>query len=237
MPNDTENAMDIETLNAVLPPINILLAQEHVKHPTRSQFGVYQDIYSFFNATLFNGELPNVVLNFSRKGKRTLGFFAPERWGSSDLENNKDAIHELSLNPDTLRERSREDVLSTIVHEMCHIWRHHQPGKTPKRGYHDKIWGKKMEEVGLMPSNTGAEGGKKTGVQMTHYIIKGGAFEHAAKDVAQYLPLIALPPDAAKKRNLDKVKYTCECGHKVWGKQGLTISCGDCDGGYVQAEV
>src|SRR4051812_29321122 len=106
MPNDTESAMNhTTTLIDTSPGLDearasaLAFVEERVKHPTRSQFGVYQDIYDHFNVTLFNGELPNVILNFSRKGKNTLGFFAPERWGSSDQANNKDAVHELSINP------------------------------------------------------------------------------------------------------------------------------------------
>ena len=40
-----------------------------------------------------------------------------------------------------------------------------------------------MEDVGLMPSNTGRPGGKKTGQQMTHYIIRGGRFQKAVYDL------------------------------------------------------
>src|SRR5690606_37233909 len=43
--------------------------------------------------------------------------------------------------------------------------------------YHNKEWADKMEQVGLMPSNTGEPGGKRTGDRMTHYILQGGAFE------------------------------------------------------------
>jgi hypothetical protein len=46
-----------------------------------------------------------------------------------------------------------------------------RPVKKCRGGYHDRVWGAKMEEVGLMPSNTGLPGGKKNGQQMTHYII------------------------------------------------------------------
>ncbi|MCM5163877.1 sprT domain-containing protein, partial [Escherichia coli] len=50
-------------------------------------------------------------------------------------------------------------------------------------GYHDRVWGEKMEQIGLMPSNTGLPGGRKTGQQMTHYIIRGGRFQTAVYDL------------------------------------------------------
>jgi hypothetical protein len=36
-----------------------------------------------------------------------------------------------------------------------------------------------MERIGLMPSATGAPGGRRTGQRMTHYIIRGGLFDRA----------------------------------------------------------
>ncbi len=70
--------------------------------------------------------------------------------------------------------------LSTIAHEMAHLWQQHF-GDPGRRGYHNKEWGRKMKEIGLMPSNTGKPGGRQTGEQMTHYIIEGGRFEVSAK--------------------------------------------------------
>ncbi len=61
----------------------------------------------------------------------------------------------------TLFADSLPDTLSTLVHEMCHVWQHHTPAKKCRGGYHDRVWGAKMEEIGLMPSNTGLPGGKK----------------------------------------------------------------------------
>ncbi|EPZ1174197.1 SprT-like domain-containing protein, partial [Escherichia coli] len=76
------------------------------------------------------------------------------------------------------------DTLSTLVHEMVHVWQHYTPGiKKCRGGYHDRVWGEKMEQIGLMPSNTGLPGGRKTGQQMTHYIIRGGRFQTAVYDL------------------------------------------------------
>lgn len=87
------------------------------------------------------------------------------------------------MNPDYFGGRSLADTLSTLVHEMVHVWQHYAPVKKCRGGYHDRVWGAKMEEVGLMPSNTGLPGGKKNGQQMTHYIIRGGRFQKAVYDL------------------------------------------------------
>src|SRR3954469_22251525 len=84
--------------------------------PTNSPFEAYRAMWSFFNAALFNGSLPPVILNFSRAAN-SLGFFAPLRW-----ERGKETTHEISLNPSYLKRRSARDVASTLVHEMAHLW-------------------------------------------------------------------------------------------------------------------
>lgn len=129
-----------------------------------------QQAFDFFNEHLFNNELPNLLITLQR-GRYTYGYFSPDRFTGKSI------ISELALNPDYFGERSLSDTLSTLAHEMCHVWQFYAPVKNCRGGYHDRIWGKKMESIGLMPSNTGREGGRKTGQQMTHYIIQGGLFQ------------------------------------------------------------
>ena len=65
---------------------------------------------------------------------------------------------------------------------MTHLEQQHF-GKPGRGRYHNKEWGSLMVRVGLQPSNTGKPGGKTTGDQMTHYIIEGGVFETACKEL------------------------------------------------------
>ena len=46
-----------------------------VKTPTAKQFKAFEDGYDYFNDLLFNGQLPPVILNLSRKSK-AMGFVA-----------------------------------------------------------------------------------------------------------------------------------------------------------------
>lgn len=201
-------------------------------NPTELQFNALQSLFACFNKELFNNELPNIILNLSRAGSANVGgFFAADRWLESGKADKKGtAIHEISLNPESLRKDPRV-VVSILVHEMAHLWQ--QVFGTPSRsGYHNKEWGQKMEEIGLMPSNTGHEGGKKTGQQMSHYEIEQGKFAIAydRMDKTLLLPFehIILPKKEKAKKN--KVKYTCpSCGSNVWGKEDLRILCNDCE--------
>jgi len=95
-----------------------------------------------------------------------LGHFAAGRY---EHRSSADVIHEIALNPDGFVGQSDEEILSTLVHEMVHVWQQScgQPGR---RGYHNKQWGRRMKEIGLHPSNTGHPNGNETGEQMSHYI-------------------------------------------------------------------
>jgi predicted SprT family Zn-dependent metalloprotease len=202
--------------------------------PTDEQFGAYQAMFDFLNARLFGGELPAVILNFSRKA-RTLGFFAPERWERSDGT----VVHEISLNPRYLRERGPRDAASTLAHEMAHLWQQVY-GKPGRGGYHNRQWAAKMDDIGLTPSSTGAEGGKRTGDRVSHFIVDGGPFDvaFAAMPAECLLPWACGEPDkAAVEKPRSKVKYSCgTCGINAWGKPELAIICGECGEQLEEAE-
>src|SRR6516225_9588180 len=86
-----------------------------------------------------------------------------------------EARSEIALNPATFRGRTDREIASTLLHEMVHLWQYYF-GKPPRKGYHNREWGDKMESLGLMPSEDGQPGGKRTGQRVTHYIIEGGPF-------------------------------------------------------------
>jgi hypothetical protein len=98
----------------------------------------------------------------------------------------------------------------------------------------NRQWADKMEEIGLMASDTGSEGGKRTGAKITHYVIRGGAFDGAANELladsfkVSWASIPNGPGAAQKKKN--KIKYTCEaCGLNAWAKPNARLICGDCE--------
>ncbi|WP_366142237.1 SprT-like domain-containing protein [uncultured Tateyamaria sp.] len=89
------------------------------------------------------------------------------------------------MNPAYFAILTIENNLSTMAHEMVHLWQFHH-GKPSRRGYHNKEWALKMEGIGLIPSDTGRVGGKKVGQSMDHYILENGPFsEVCAKLITQ----------------------------------------------------
>jgi predicted SprT family Zn-dependent metalloprotease len=194
---------------------------------TPIEYGGVQEAYDHFNVVLFEGKLEDVFITYQRRA-HSRGYFSADRFSGRQLAFGK---HELALNPDTFLGRSDEEVTSTLVHEMVHVWQHTH-GKPSARGYHNKEWGAKMKSIGLQPSSTGAVGGRETGQQMTHYIIPDGPFTKAFAKLAATgwklnLQSAHRPGPIGGKGS--KTKFTCSvCGQNAWGKPDLAITCTLC---------
>jgi hypothetical protein len=195
--------------------------------PTVALHTMLDDAFNFFNRRLFDDELPVCLITIQRS-RTAHGYF----WGDMVAARKGEAtIDEIMMNGITMA-REPAVVISTLVHEMTHVWQHHY-GKPAKGGYHNKEWAKKMHKVGLIPSTTGAEGGAETGKKVSHYIDPEGHFsvfvEEFLKEAALDWHLLSAPTKA-KKKDLSKVKHTCpDCAAKVWGKLGIRVVCEDCN--------
>ncbi len=144
-------------------------------NPTIETYDGLREAYDFFNARLFGDALPSCLITLQRH-KRTYGYFSPKRF----VRRSGEVTDEIAMNPAFFATRSIPEVLSTLVHEMVHLWQ--EKFGTPGRGrYHNKEWASAMETIGLIPSRTGNPGGKKTGDRVTHYIQPGGPFEVACQ--------------------------------------------------------
>jgi predicted SprT family Zn-dependent metalloprotease len=200
-----------------------------MKEPiTPAEYRAFQKAYDFFNAELFGGALPHVLVTLQRHAKAR-GYFSPERFtGRTEAT----AAHELAMNPDSFTGRTDELILSTLAHEMAHVWQQTH-GKPPTRCYHDRQWAAKMKEIGLHPSTTGEPGGKETGQSVTHYIIPGGPYAQAfakLKAAGFQLHWESAPAGRqAKAKKASKTKFTCpECNQNAWAKADALLICGLC---------
>lgn len=143
---------------------------------TEKQYTALQGAFDYFNEKLFKDSLPQVMLTLNRE-RNTAGYFIPSIWTNQKWPDEKEAGKwgEIALNPDYILKdgkRTDEDVYSTLVHEMCHLWQEYD-GSAPRRCYHNKDFAEKMECVGLITSSDGTPLGKRTGQRMTHYIVEG----------------------------------------------------------------
>lgn len=222
---------------------------KHVPLSTLRGYTTLDKAYAELNATLFEGSLPPCIITLQRHSK-AYGYYSGERFVAA---HGKTAGHvdEIAMNPMHFANRTPEEILSTLLHEMVHQWQHHQ-GKKPTRCYHDRQWAAQMKVVGLYPSNTGKPGGKETGPQMTHYIIEGGPFAKwctkflKANKAELYQDRAAIlraagkggkggegegeGDDEGKAKTPGRIKFTCKgCELNAWAKPTAKLRCEDCD--------
>ncbi|SRR5260370_33229888 len=210
-----------------------------MNNPTTKTYTSLTTAYEFFNRELFSGSLPPCLITMQRH-KGAYGYFSGDRFANTS--NPKEITDEIALNPNHFSTRKPTEVLSTLAHEMCHLWQHHF-GKRPRGGYHDRQWAAKMHEIGLLPTDTGELGGKETGQKVTHVIEENGRFACAVAKLLEEHPAILYSDRSVNdtirvKRAADKVasktKYTClGCGLNAWAKPDTPLSpvklvCGAC---------
>jgi len=219
----------------------------HKIRPTIEAYGAWAYAFEYFNAVLFEATLPDALITLTRNW-RAWGNFCPDRF-----ENNAELItHEISMNPALLKLRDDREALATFVHEMAHLWRHvlgplNRRGGKGSNGYHDLVWATKMEELGLLPTNTGKVGGKKTGNSVTHLIIDGGSFDVACQallasgykidwhDAPLKIATEGGDENSTSEKNKppakkDRIKFTCKnCGLNAWAKPSARLKCESCD--------
>lgn len=193
---------------------------------------VYKQIYKAFrrfNRHLFDNELPPCLIEIHRHRRKERGHFIPGVWletnSQGEIIKEKD---EISLNPKTFKHRTTEEILSTLVHEMCHQFQHHF-GKPGKNGYHNREFARIMKQVGLIATETGKEGGKSTGYKVTHYIDQKGVFIKIARKLivdGMNFDGFAIKPYG---KDRSKSKHTCpECEINAWSNKNIKLICGFC---------
>lgn len=209
----------------------------------------YDDIraaFDHFNATLFGGDLMAPLFTFrAYRGER--GRFSPDRFTAHGGEV---TVPEIALNPETFTGRTVAEIMSTLVHEMAHLWDdlYGAPGGPP---YHSKSWGTKMLACGLQPCNAKGED-MTAGPSLTHYIpedARGDVFRAAMaslpREVSLWADAFASPdiaprsPAAAKQREqkvkraeaqkASKTKFVCpSCAQAAWAKPTALLACYPC---------
>lgn len=207
-----------------------------MKTPT-NEYAHYQSAFEYYNAELFDGILPPCLITLQRT-PNALGYFSPYRFAAR--KNQTLRTDEIALNPDTFAGASDKSILSTLVHEMCHLWQAHF-GKPGRGRYHNRQWASAMQRLGLKPISFDNPG-KMTGQRVSHEIIEGGRFELATDRLlaggfrlewqSALPPMLGepLPFPMATARKPSKVKYTCpDCKQNAWAKPLTRLVCGYCD--------
>ncbi len=230
--------------------VSVVRPKTEGRKPTPEAYGDWQHAYDYFNERLFGGHLRDCIITLTRR-KGVYGYFRPEAF--EDTAGN--VAHEIGINSAHLEELGDSEALSTLAHEMCHLWREdcgprNKKGRGPSIGYHDRAWAAKMEEVGLLPTSTGEPGGKRTGYRVTHLIVEGGPFDLGCREllasgftitwhdrVPEPLPVPDEDADdedgqdtqPPRRKKNDRRRFTCpDCSLNAWAKPGAALVCGQC---------
>lgn len=205
---------------------------ERMIDPTARTYTGLSEAYAFFNERLFAGGLPACLITMQRKAK-AYGYFARRRFTTRDR---REVTDEIALNPSHFSERTTEETLATLVHEMVHLQQEHY-GTPSRSGYHNREWARMMRAVGLIPTGTGMPGGKTTGQRVSHCVEPEGRFALACTELIEehgfelaYVELSNEATRRAKERKAaSKTRYTCPvCRVIAWAKPGTRLACGDC---------
>ena len=229
--------------------------------PTTQTYAELQQAFDHFNAALFDGQLPPCLMTLQRQA-RVWGFYSAQRFVHGTAG---DHIDEIAINPAYIAAYPLIQTLQTITHEQTHAWQNHL-GRPGRRGYHNTEWADKMEAIGLMPSHTGAPGGRRTGEKMSDYPIPGGRFLTACEELVTAEFTISwldrfpaaggetLSPGSAGSgsalclaggltrplpppKPATRTRFMCPgCKAKVWAKPGLEIDCRPCGRAFQPTE-
>lgn len=198
--------------------------------PTMQTYAHLTHGFSFFDRVLFDNQLPSALITFQRK-KGMMGYFRRRQFESFD---GVTAADEIALNPLHF-ELGDKETLSTLGHEMVHLWQFHF-GKVANPGDHNEEWATKMISIGLIPSHNALPGGKQTGRRMSHYIQPGGRFDRAADELIANGFVVAFVEQTSPeqqqlkmKKRASKTRFKCEsCRQVAWAKPGSELDCRRC---------
>lgn len=207
-------------------------------NPT-AEYDALNSAFSFFNKELFDSRLPSVLLTLRKHGG-SYGYFRNGAFVNR-VERNV-ATDEIALCANTFSGRTDREILSTLVHEMAHLWQSSLGKRKSKHGYHNLEWARRMLEVGLHPSDTGEPGGAMNGHRVTHYVIEGGPFDRNANELIasgwelkweekqpRVLTSGFLGRSTPAEGKQTRKKFICDrCRMAAWAKFTARLVCGTC---------
>lgn len=188
-------------------------------------------IFNILNHDKFDNVLPTPVITIQKTGGKTLGHFTLDKvWknkNSNEDSNEEKSYYEINIDPRWFCDRTADDVVETLLHEMVHYCNKVSEIKDCNGNVHNKKFKTLAEKVGLI-----VEKGKSVGWGYTSLSDELKTYiETKIKpdEVAfEYFRAAVVKPTKPKKKTL--FKYTCpRCNQVVKGKRDAVIKCGKCD--------
>jgi len=199
-----------------------------------------QRMFKLLNATYFNNELERPVITILTDNKGgAYGWISVNKvWSTKDNA----WFREINLCAEYLN-RPPELVITTLHHEMCHLWNIQQEVQdTSRRGrYHNAKFREVAEARGLIVRQHLTYGWCITepGPEFTELVLKNcraGCFKlERMKTYRDGTPKVTKPGEDGKEKTVTRTrqsyrKYTCPgCGLIARTTRDAVLKCGDCD--------
>jgi hypothetical protein len=184
--------------------------------------------FRIFNRELLGGKLsPKVVITVQSTGRkrRVLGWHWRSRW-----QNGRSKLAEINIVAESL-ERKPEDILETLLHEMCHqrnAERNIVDVSPESYQYHNEHFKRAAESAGLVCERMGRYGWAKTRLgDRALVVIRRHAIDRSAFSIARLAEEVS-----AKKASKHK-KWVCDCGAIRVARADFSALCLVCDHEFV----
>lgn len=197
-----------------------------------------QRIFKFFNDRLFDGTLqqPVILVQTNGKHKHALGWCTTKKvWSDRKNEN---SFYEITMCAEYLN-RSIEQLVATLIHEMVHLYNLQNEIKDVSRGgtYHNKKFKEIAESKGLIISYDKRIGWSLTQLQdSTKAMIQELKPAKDLFNLARTSPFVRTDNDGededgevTEKPKSSMRKYVCpDCGTIIRATKDVNVLCGDC---------
>lgn len=190
---------------------------------------IMQGMYTRINEHFFNNELEKVIITFESGFKKgAYGWIHSVRdWKQEQRKETTERYH-INLSCDYLN-RSREEIISTLMHEMCHLYALMKDIKDTSRSgiYHNKKFKQIAEEHGLNVQEADKIGWSVTSLkpETAEWLKENCNFSEIT--IYKEKPLVA---DRIAKPKQSSRKYVCPCcGLIVRATKECKIKCIECD--------
>ena len=185
---------------------------------------IFQGMFSRINEHFFNGELEKVIITFEAGYKKgAYGWIHTVKdWKQGQTER-----YNINISADYL-DRPREKVISTLMHEMCHLYAlQNNIQDTSRSGiYHNKKFKQIAEEHGLKVEEADKIGWSVTSLKPETIEWLNENCNFAEITIFKKRPLVA---DKVAKPKQSSRKYICPCcGATVRATKEISLICGNC---------
>ena len=190
--------------------------------------GYLEKIYRQLNIDKFDGELEEPIITVQSSTKAYGHVTCSKEWTVKDSQK-----YELNISAEYLK-RPIENVVSTMLHEMVHIYNLMHNIQDTSRGniYHNKRFKEKAESVGLIIEYNDRIGYSiiSPSEELLDYIIENGWTDILINKGKYETDNGNQTMKPKEKKPSSTRKYICPCcGNSVRATKTINIICGDCN--------